>query len=143
MSLDSIMRQKSLHFAQRIVRLYQYMVKEHHETVMSRQILRSGTSIGANISEGIYGSSKKDFANKLHIALKEASENKTKLTAAEASIQAKDQEIASLKAQIEELNKQPGDSTTHPVNDGGSEGASPMDSFIERVNAAQKLYDLV
>lgn len=76
-------------------------------------------------------------------ALKEASENKTKLTAAEASIQAKDQEIASLKAQIEELNKQPGDSTTHPVNDGGSEGASPMDSFIERVNAAQKLYDLV
>ena len=74
MSLDSIMRQKSLHFAQRIVRLYQYMVKEHHETVISRQILRSGTSIGANISEGIYGSSKKDFANKLHIALKEASE---------------------------------------------------------------------
>ena len=76
-------------------------------------------------------------------ALKEASENKTKLTAAEASIQAKDQEIASLKAQIEELNKQPGDSTTHPVNDGGSKGDSPMDSFIERVNAAQKLYDLV
>ena len=76
-------------------------------------------------------------------ALKEASENKTKLTAAEASIQAKDQEIATLKAQIEELNKQPGDSTTHPVNDGGGKNDSPMDAFIERMNAAQKLYDMV
>ena len=76
MSLDSIMRQKSLHFAQRIVRLYQYMVKEHHETVMSRQILRSGTSIGANISEGIYGSSRKDFVSKLYIAEKESAETR-------------------------------------------------------------------
>ena len=73
----------------------------------------------------------------------EASENKTQLTAAEASIQAKDQEIATLKAQIEELNKQPGDSTTHPVNDGGGKNDSPMDAFIERMNAAQKLYDMV
>ena len=76
-------------------------------------------------------------------ALKEASENKDKLTAAEASIQAKDQEIASLKAQIEELNKQPGDSTTHPVNDSPAQDASPMDQFMARVQAAQKLYDMV
>ena len=74
MSLDSILKQKSLHFAQRIVRLYQFLASEKRETVMSKQILRSGTSIGANIAEAIYGSSRKDFAAKLQIARKEAAE---------------------------------------------------------------------
>ena len=74
MSLDSILKQKSLHFAQRIVRLYQFLTSEKRETVMSKQILRSGTSIGANIAEAIYGSSRKDFAAKLQIARKEAAE---------------------------------------------------------------------
>ena len=74
MSLDSILKQKSLHFAQRIVRLYQFLASEKRETVMSKQILRSGTSIGANIAEAIYGSSRKDFIAKLQIAQKEASE---------------------------------------------------------------------
>ncbi len=74
MSKDSIAKQKSMVFAKRIVHLYQYLQKEHHEYVMSKQVLRSGTSIGANIAEAIYGSSRKDFVAKLEIAEKEAAE---------------------------------------------------------------------
>ncbi len=53
MSRDSIAKQKSLEFAKRIVHLYQYLQNEHREFVMSKQILRSGTSIGANIAASI------------------------------------------------------------------------------------------
>ena len=74
MSTDSIAKQKSMAFAIRIVRLYQYLKEEHKEYVTSKQILRSGTSIGANIAEAVYGSSRKDFAAKLQIAAKEAAE---------------------------------------------------------------------
>lgn len=74
MSRDSIAKQKSMAFARRMIRLYQYLGEEHHEYVMSKQILRSGTSIGANIAEAIYGSSRKDFIAKLQIAQKEAPE---------------------------------------------------------------------
>ena len=74
MSTDSIVKAKSMDFAKRIVKLYKYLCKEHHEFVMSKQILRSGTSIGANIAEAIYGSSRKDFVAKLQIAQKEAAE---------------------------------------------------------------------
>ncbi len=74
MSIDSVIKQRSMVFARRIVRLYQYLSKEHREFVMSKQILRSGTSIGANIAEAIYGSSRKDFVAKLQIAQKEAAE---------------------------------------------------------------------
>ena len=74
MSNDSIAKQKSMAFARRIVRLYQFLVSEQREYVMSKQILRSGTSIGANIAEAVYGSSRKDFAAKLQIAQKEAAE---------------------------------------------------------------------
>ena len=74
MSNESILKQKSLCFAQRIVRLYRFLNKEYRETVMSKQILRSGTSIGANISEAIYASSRRDFVAKLHISRKEAAE---------------------------------------------------------------------
>ena len=73
-SRDSILKTKSLRFAGRIVKLYQYLEREHHESVMSRQVLRCGTSIGANIAEAIYGSIRKDFDAKLQIAQKEASE---------------------------------------------------------------------
>jgi four helix bundle protein len=74
MSNDSIAKQKSMAFARRIVRLYQFLTNEQREYVMSKQILRSGTSIGANIAEAVYGSSRKDFAAKLQIAQKEAAE---------------------------------------------------------------------
>ena len=71
---NSIIRQKTLDFAVRIVNLYKYIINEKKEYVLSKQLLRSGTSIGANVNEAIYGQSKKDFIGKLHISLKEASE---------------------------------------------------------------------
>ena len=74
MSNNSILKTKSMSFAKRTVRLYQFLTKEEQEYVMSKQLLRSGTSIGANIAEAIYGSSRKDFIAKLYIAEKEAAE---------------------------------------------------------------------
>jgi len=67
-------KSKSLRFAIRIVRLYQYLCGEKSEYVLSRQILRSGTSIGANLAEAETAVSKSDFLNKVYIALKECSE---------------------------------------------------------------------
>lgn len=71
---DNILIDKSIDFGARIVILHRYLVKTKHETVISKQILRSGTSIGANINEAQYGNSKADFIAKLHIALKETAE---------------------------------------------------------------------
>ena len=65
---------KALLFAVRIVKLHKYLTKEKHETVISKQVLRSGTSIGANANEAIYGISKADFIAKLQISLKETAE---------------------------------------------------------------------
>ena len=70
---DSILLTKSKAFALRIVRLYKYL-RDHKESVIAKQMLRSGTSIGANIAESRYAQSKTDFASKLQIALKEAAE---------------------------------------------------------------------
>jgi len=69
----NILAAKSKTFALRIVKLYQYL-RDRKESVLSKQILRSGTSIGANIAEGKYAQSKDDFINKNAVALKEASE---------------------------------------------------------------------
>ena len=66
--------EKSLDFAVRIVNLRKYLVREHNEYVMSKQLLRCGTSIGANVAEAQRGQSKADFAAKMNIALKEANE---------------------------------------------------------------------
>ena len=65
---------KSITFVARIVKLHRYLIKDKKETVISIQIVRSGTSIGANINEANYGQSKADFISKLHIALKETAE---------------------------------------------------------------------
>ena len=61
-------------FAKRIAKLYRFLVDKKKETIMSKQILRSGTSIGANIREGLFAQSRKDFIIKMNIALKEAGE---------------------------------------------------------------------
>lgn len=71
---DNILIDKSVDFGARIVKLQQYLLKEKREGVLSKQILRSGTSIGANINEAQFGNSKADFISKLHIALKETAE---------------------------------------------------------------------
>ena len=71
---ENVLIDKSIDFGARIVKLHRYLVKTKHETTLSKQVLRSGTSIGANINEAQYGNSKADFIAKLHIALKEAAE---------------------------------------------------------------------
>ena len=71
---SNILIDKSIDFGARIVKLHTHLVKTKHETILSKQILRSGTSIGANINEAQYGNSKADFIAKLHIALKETAE---------------------------------------------------------------------
>lgn len=71
---QSILRDKSKTFALRIIRLYNYLKETKNEYILSKQMLRCGTSIGANIAEGQYGQSEADFISKLSIAQKECSE---------------------------------------------------------------------
>ena len=70
----SIVLEKSKTFAVRIIRMYQWLTDNKKEFVLSKQCLRSGTSIGANLYEALNGQSTSDFIAKLHIALKEANE---------------------------------------------------------------------
>lgn len=74
MKEENIVRDKSYQFAKRIVKLYKFLCENKKEYAISKQILRSGTSIGANIAESQYGQSRQDFAAKLSIAQKEAGE---------------------------------------------------------------------
>jgi len=71
---DSILKIKSYEFAIRIVKLSQFLQKDKKEFVLSKQILRSGTSIGANIREAEFAQSKADFVHKMSISLKETNE---------------------------------------------------------------------
>ena len=73
---DNILLDKSFIFAVRIVKLYKYLCSQKKEYVLSKQLLRSGTSIGANINEAQDAQSKNDFISKLSISLKEARETK-------------------------------------------------------------------
>lgn len=73
---ENLIQEKSYKFALRIVGLYRYLVKEKREFVLSRQVLRSGTSVGANVEEAVGGQSRNDFSAKLAIAYKEARETK-------------------------------------------------------------------
>lgn len=74
MKRKNVVREKSYAFALRIIELNQLMVREKKEYTLSKQILRSGTSIGANIEEAIGGQSRKDFRSKIFISYKEARE---------------------------------------------------------------------
>ena len=71
---ESILKNKSYAFAIRFVKLSQFLQSEKKEFVLSKQVLRSGTSVGALIREAEFGQSKADFVNKMSIALKEANE---------------------------------------------------------------------
>ena len=73
---DNVIYKLSKSFALRVIKLYNYLYNDKKEFVMSLQIYRSGTSIGANIAESIYAQSDADYINKLKISLKEASETK-------------------------------------------------------------------
>lgn len=71
---ENIIKTKSYQFSLTVIKLYKHMVEEKREFVISKQVLRSGTSIGANIEVATGAQSKKDFIAKLHISLKEAKE---------------------------------------------------------------------
>ncbi len=73
---ENILKTKSFNFAVRMINLYKYLKKEHNEFVISKQLIRSGTSIGALIREAEHAESTKDFIHKLSIGLKEANESK-------------------------------------------------------------------
>lgn len=72
--MNDIIEKKTFEFAKRILDLYKYLMAEKKEFILSKQIFRSGTSIGANVTEGEDGESRADFRHKMHIALKETSE---------------------------------------------------------------------
>lgn len=74
MRKKNILREKSFTFAVRIIKFYKYLKSKHDEYILSRQIIRSGTSIGALIRESENAESKKDFIHKLNISLKETDE---------------------------------------------------------------------
>ena len=74
MMKENILADKSTDFGVRIVKFHQFLCKDKHEYVLSKQIYRSGTSIGANVHESIFAQSKADFISKLSVALKEAGE---------------------------------------------------------------------
>ena len=71
---ENIVKDKSKKFALRIIILYKYLCEEKREFIMSKQLLKSGTSIGANICEANHSMSKKEFISKMNISLKEAAE---------------------------------------------------------------------
>ncbi len=73
--MNSPLLEKSLDFATQIVLYYEAFSKAKKDTIIAKQLLRSATSIGANINEAVYGNSKADFISKLHIALKETGES--------------------------------------------------------------------
>jgi four helix bundle protein len=115
MKTENIVQTKSYAFAVRIVRLYQHLSVEKREFVLSKQVLRCGTSIGANVEEAIGGQSRADFVSKMSIAYKEARETSywlrllkdtDYLTASQFdSIQADAEELCRIIASIQKTTK--------------------------------------
>lgn len=102
---ENIIQQKSFAFAIRIVELFKYLQNEKKEFILSKQILRSGTSIGANIEESIGGASDKDFLHKLTISYKEARETIYWLKLLHATQYISDKEFESIHNDAEEICK--------------------------------------
>lgn len=100
---QSILRDKSFAFALQIVRLSQELQQNQKEFVLSKQILRSGTAIGALVREGEFAQSKSDFINKLSIALKEANETEYWILLLQEAKLIKDELADSLQSDCKEL----------------------------------------
>ncbi|HQV34891.1 MAG TPA: four helix bundle protein [Flavobacterium sp.] len=100
---DNIIQTKTFEFAVRIINLYKFLSTEKKEFVVSKQVLRSGTSIGANVEEAIGGQSKNDFSTKLAIAYKEARETKYWLRLLYATGYIENQMFESLMNDMEEI----------------------------------------
>ena len=104
---ENVIVVKSKNFALRIIKLYQYLTDTKKEFILSKQVLRSGTSIGANVKEGIRGQSKPDFYAKLSISLKEASETEYWLELLNESgyLEGHEKDFDSLYAECQEIIK--------------------------------------
>ncbi len=102
---QSVLKEKSYAFALRMVKLCRYLSEEKKEFVLSKQVLRSGTSIGANIEEAFQGQSKADFIAKLSISLKESFETNFWLRLLRDSEYLNEKEAESILRNCEELQK--------------------------------------
>ena len=102
---DNPLIAKSLDFSVRIVNLCKCLRDERHETIMSKQILRSGTSIGANASEAVAAESAEDFIHKLTISLKEANETKYWILLLNRTNYISEEEFKSIMSDCQELRK--------------------------------------
>lgn len=100
---ENIILDKSFDFAVRTVNLYKHLTAEKKEFVLSKQLLRCGTSIGANISEAVKGQSKADFNAKMNIALKEANETYYWLRLMHKTEYLTDKEFISIEKDIDEI----------------------------------------
>ena len=103
MKVDNIVQAKSYQFAVRAIRLYQHLSETKREFVLSKQLLRSGTSIGANVEEAIGGQSRADFVGKLALAYKEARETSYWLRLLKDTGYLTETEFNSIHADAEEL----------------------------------------
>ena len=100
---ENVLLDKSKAFALRIIKMYKYLTEEKKEFILSKQILRSGTSIGANAREASRGQSKADFYAKLYISLKEADETQYWLELLYESDYLPDTEYKTIYGECEEL----------------------------------------
>jgi four helix bundle protein len=102
---DNLIQDRSIDFSVRIVKLYRYLINNKKEKILCSQILKSGTSIGANVAESRFAVSKSDFVNKMQTALKEAYETSYWLTLFFKTDIVSLDEYNSINAQCEELIK--------------------------------------
>jgi four helix bundle protein len=105
MKEDNVVLEKSYALALRVVKLYGYLTEEKREFVLSKQILRSGTSVGANIEEAVGAQSEKDFLSKISIGYKEARETRYWLRLLNDSGYLEEEQAQSLFMDIEEMLK--------------------------------------
>ncbi len=103
--MNNAIEEKSFHFAVRVVKLCKYLREDKKEFILSKQLMRSGTSIGANIIEAQQAQSRADFISKLNIALKEAVETNYWLRLLQATDYLTDSEFLSIIADCKELEK--------------------------------------
>ena len=103
--MNTTVEEKSFRFAIRIVNLYRFLRQEKKEFVLSKQLMRSGTSIGANIAEAQQAQSRADFVSKMNIALKEAAETNYWLRLLRATEYMTDEEFDSVYHDCRELEK--------------------------------------
>ena len=100
---QNVIVQKSYQFALRVIKLYTFLCKEQHEYVLSKQLLRSGTAIGALVSESKFAQSRADFINKMYVALKEANETKYWINLLHDSNFISEEAFKSIHPEIEEI----------------------------------------